>query len=426
MHPPNAASWCRKTLDHAWARAGEWVSIAAQRRLSLFEMPGCTLSSSRWTGAGPVVKRRLLPIIDSYVLRQTLKVFGATVLVLLLALFAFGFVRLLGKVAAGSIPVDVVMPLVGLELLRVLGLLMPPAFFMAVLFVIGRMYRDSEMTALATCGVGTFRIYRAVFAAALPVAIASGVLVMFLLPLANQWIDVLRNSRSDVTELAGISAGQFNEYSRGDLVLYVESFSDDRSRLYNIFVQHRQRDKLGIVRADEGSTFVDAPTGDRFLVFKNGHRYEGVAGTAQFSISEFEEYGVRVRRSEIEARVPPRKARPTSVLIRSADVRDQAEFQYRLLFPLSVLAFTLVSVPLSRSLPRQGVAGRLLLAILVYFVFMNLQRAASAWMESGTTPAWLGIWWVPLLMALLAAVLLLTDSLRFVAWRRRVLARVRA
>jgi lipopolysaccharide export LptBFGC system permease protein LptF len=57
---------------------------------------------------------------------------------------------------------------------------------------------------------------------------------------------------------------------------------------------------------------------------------------------------------------------------------------------------------------------------------MNLQRAASVWMESGTTPVWLGIWWVPLLMALLAVVLLLTDSLRFVAWRRRMLARVRA
>jgi lipopolysaccharide export system permease protein len=371
------------------------------------------------------VKRRLLPIIDGYVLGQTLKVFGATVLVLLMALFAFGFVRLLGKVAAGSIPADVVLPLVGLELLRVLGLLMPPAFFMAVLFVIGRMYRDSEMSALATCGVGTFRIYRAVFAAALPVALASGLLVMLLLPRANQWIDVLRNARSDLTELAGISAGQFNEYSRGDLVLYVEAMSEDRSRLHNVFVQHRQHERLGIVRAEEGYSFVDEPTGDRFVVFRAGRRYEGAAGSSEFSVSEFDEYGVRIRRSDVEARIPPRKARPTSELVRSRDVRDQAEFQYRLLFPLSVLAFTLVSVPLSRSLPRQGVAGRLLLAVLVYFVFMNLQRAASAWMENGATPAWLGLWWVPLLMALLAAVLLATDSLRFVAWRRRLLARLR-
>ena len=59
-----------------------------------------------------------------------------------------------------------------------------------------------------------------------------------------------------------------------------------------------------------------------------------------------------------------------------------------------------------------------------YFVFINLQRAATTWMENGATPAWLGIWWVPLLMALLAGLLLLTDSLRFAAWRRRLVARI--
>ncbi len=371
------------------------------------------------------MRRRLLPIVDGYILSQILQVFGATVLVLLLAIFAFGFVRLLGRVAAGAIPADVVLPLAGLELLRVLGLLMPPAFFLAVLYVLGRMYRDSEMSALGACGVGTPRIYRAVLAGALPVTMASAVLVVFLLPRANQWIDVLRNSRSDVTELAGISAGQFNEYSRGDLVLYVESLSEDRSRLHNVFVQHRQRDRLGIVRADEGYHYIDGPTGDRFVVFRDGRRYEGRAGTAEFSISDFEEYGVRVRHSEIEERTPPRKARPTAALWASPVVRDQAEVQYRLVYPLSVIAFALLSVPLSRSMPRQGVAGRLVLAILVYFVFMNLQRAASSWMENGATPAWLGIWWVPVLMAVLAGVLLLTDSLRFVAWRRRLLAAVR-
>jgi len=369
------------------------------------------------------MRRRPLPIVDSYILGQILKVFGAAVLVLLLAIFAFGFVRLLGRVAAGAIPADVVLPLAGLELLRVLGLLMPPAFFLAVLYVLGRMYRDSEMSALAACGVGTARIYRAVLGGALPVTIVSAVLVIYLLPLANQWIDVLRNARSDVTELAGISAGQFNEYSRGDIVLYVESFSADRSRLHNIFVQHRQRDRLGIVRADEGYHYIDGPTGDRFLVFLNGQRYEGQAGTAEFTISDFAEYGVRVRRGEIEKRTPPRKALATAALWESPEVKDQAEVQYRLLYPLSVVAFALLSVPLSRSMPRQGIAGRLLLAILVYFVFINLQRAAATWMENGATPVWLGIWWVPLLMALLAGLLLLTDSLRFVAWRRRLVAR---
>jgi lipopolysaccharide export system permease protein len=70
------------------------------------------------------------------------------------------------------------------------------------------------------------------------------------------------------------------------------------------------------------------------------------------------------------------------------------------------------------------VVVELVLAMLVYFVFMNLQRAASTWMEDGVTPAWLGIWWVPALMTVLAVLLLLTDSLRFDAWRRRLVRRL--
>jgi apolipoprotein N-acyltransferase len=46
-------------------------------------------------------------------------------------------------------------------------------------------------------------------------------------------------------------------------------------------------------------------------------------------------------------------------------------------------------------------------------------------MENGATPDWLGTWWVPLLMLLLAAVLLYTSSLRFAYWRGRLWARVR-
>ena len=62
-----------------------------------------------------------------------------------------------------------------------------------------------------------------------------------------------------------------------------------------------------------------------------------------------------------------RKSLPLKTLMDSDNIKDRAEFQYRLAFPLAVIVFTLVSVPLSRSSPRQGVYGRLFIAFLVYF-----------------------------------------------------------
>jgi lipopolysaccharide export system permease protein len=370
--------------------------------------------------------RRILPIIDGYVLGQILKAFAAVLVILLMTLFAQSFVKLLGSVARGNLAADVVFPLVGLELLRVAGFLIPPSFFFAVLYVLGRMYRDSEMGALAACGVGTTRIYRAALASAIPAALLAAFLMMGVLPQARQWIDVVKKSRTDATELAALAEGQFNEYSRGDLVVYLERFSADRTRMQNVFVQQREGQDVSILRAEEGYQYADEATGDRFLVFRNGQRYHGTPGSADYSVVRFGEYGVRVRGGEPQSGGAPRRAAlPTAALLGSSDIRDRAELQERLSFPLAVLAFTLVAIPLSRAPPREGFFGRLLLAMLIYFVFVNLSRAAKKWMENGATPDWLGTWWVPLLMLLLAAVLLYTSSLRFAYWRGRLWARVR-
>ena len=59
---------------------------------------------------------------------------------------------------------------VGLELVRALGLIIPPALFFSILWVLGRMYRDSEMVALAASGVGYARLFRSVLIAAVPLA----------------------------------------------------------------------------------------------------------------------------------------------------------------------------------------------------------------------------------------------------------------
>jgi lipopolysaccharide export system permease protein len=71
-------------------------------------------------------------------------------------------------------------------------------------------------------------------------------------------------------------------------------------------------------------------------------------------------------------------------------------------------------VPLSRLRPREGRFGRIGLAVLVYFLYYQVLIAARTWVESGTVPSALGIWWVHAL-ALIGAILLLAPKPR---WRR--------
>jgi len=56
--------------------------------------------------------------------------------------------------------------------------------------------------------------------------------------------------------------------------------------------------------------------------------------------------------------------------------------------------------------------GRLILAILFYFTFINMLAVSGGWMESGITPPWMGRWWVHLLMLSLAGLFVISRSPR--------------
>ena len=105
-----------------------------------------------------------------------------------------------------------------------------------------------------------------------------------------------------------------------------------------------------------------------------------------------------------------RKERGTFELAASSRIKDRAEAQYRLTQPMAVLGFALLSLPISRSRLRKGIYGRMGFALLVYFIFLNLLGVSQNLMRDGVTPPWMGMWWVPLLMCLVALGLIFLDT----------------
>lgn len=360
----------------------------------------------------------MLSLIDRLLFREVVKALLVILSVLVLVLLANTLVQMLGKVAAGALGHEVLFVLVGLELIKVSGFLIPPAFFFAILWVLGRMYRDSEMAALEAAGVGTLRVYRAFLLSTVPLAMMVAWLVMSVLPWAKTIEKQIKAEQASSAEISGVRPGRFNEFSRGELVVYTEQALSDGG-LSGVFVQHRQHGKLGLVTAERAYQTYDPDSGTRYIVLADGHRYEGQPGRHDFLVGEFAEYALRLPGVEFDRADLPSSAMSWRELAASQRADDRAELHYRLSFPLAVIAFAVVSVPLARSLPRQGIYGRLSLAVLIYFTFMNLQRIAERWIEQGVTPAWLGMWWVPALMVVVAGLVILFDSIWFkVRWRR--------
>lgn len=346
-----------------------------------------------------------LKIIDRLFVVELSKMMLGVMTVLSVILLSQRLVRLLSKVTAGELSTDAVMSLIGFNMLLLIIKILPVALLLSVLMVLGRMYRDNEMTALFSAGVGFKYIYRSIFMFVLPLFALTLYLSLMAAPSLMQAAERVKTEDQANLDIRGITDGRFNEYSRGDLVFYVEEITDD-NKMRNVFIQHRQHGKLGITSSKSGEIKVDPETGDRFIILKDGNRYEGVPGQADYKVTKFKEYGVVVAQASDVAVTYRTKEESTGVLMDMDSTRATSELQRRWSIPLALITFALLAVPISRVSPRAGMYGNLLIALLIYILFENFMSMTHSWIVKGVIPSWIGIWWVHLVMVGLAGFML--------------------
>ncbi len=342
-------------------------------------------------------------IIERYISREITSVWLAITLVLLLIFAGNQLVMLFNAVVAGDLIGRQVLLMLALTLVNNLALLLPFAFFIAIIVALGRMHRDSEMIALAACGVGLGRLLRIAGLLSVGLAVIIGALSLWLSPWAEYRMQRLKDEAKSVTEIGGIPVGTFRSFGTeaGEGVFYVEKIDPRRGRLKEIFVQAPGELPLQqqVVAAERGYQKTDEQTGQRYLILQNGIRYEGIPGEAAFRIIRFEEHAIRID-TRTSYRDPRLRAVPTTELLGSGDPERIAELQWRLAVPFSVIPLALLAVPLSRTSPRQGRYSRLFTAVLIYIIYANMLGVARTWLERGETPLFLGLWWVHGLMLL--------------------------
>jgi lipopolysaccharide export system permease protein len=358
----------------------------------------------------------LFSTIDRYVLREVGGSLAGVTLVLLAILVSYQLARILGLAAARGFPQDIVFALIGLTTLENLMLLVPIAMLLGIMLALGRLYHESEMTAVRACGVGPERLYRPVFALALPVAVVLGWLAFFVGPAARDGAEQLRGRGMRDAQFGMLEPGKFRTYADGQAVFYAEQLGPD-GRLENVFVQRLDGERVEVATAAWAEHRVLDGGATQVVVLHEGERIEGVPGQPGFRRIRFVEHGIPVVVPPPAAgRAGPGRA-PTSALIGSARPGDIAELQRRTSMPLMVLVLAIVAVPLSALRPREGRYARVAIAILLYFVYSNLLAVAQVWIEKGQLPPAVGTWWVHALLAALGIGMLLRQS-PVSAWRR--------
>jgi len=349
-------------------------------------------------------------ILDRYIFKDLYKSFVGVALILILIIFANNLVLLLEKVLEGYISRDMLWGMMLFELLKMLSFILPPAFFFAILLSLGRLYRDSEIAAMQASGLGSGFLFRSYLISAVPALLMVALLSYVVMPWAVYEKAVMRAEHdAGKQDIASLETGKFTEYKDGEIIFFAASAGQNKGDIRDVFVQSHTRNETSLISAKEGYQYVDEDTDSHYLVLKNGYRYVGEPGKNNYKIARFYEYGIRIREVEGSSAEISSAMKPTSEIWSSSNLEDRLELQRRFAIPVALLALAIMAVPLSRSMPRQGVFGRFLLAFIVYFCFMNLSRLAGKWMEADLTPLWLGTWWVSLLAIGLAAFIELRD-----------------
>jgi len=386
--------------------------------------------------------------------------------VLLIILLANQLTRVLSQAAANDFPREVVWALIGLTTAGNLSIIVPIGFFLAIMLALGRLYHESEMAAIQSCGVGPVGLFRPITVLAVVIVGLLTWLSFSAIPAASARAQEIRVAALRDAQFGLLEPGRFRTFSGGRIVFYAERV-DSNGVLHNVnvFVERPPaepgQDKAGVfsTKSASGSTSKpdtaqpEQPTGadarpgarsdvptanppeirphdqavsaatrstrgessiegkyeiwvatraeqrgagqaEQLFVLYDGVRYEGIPGSGEFRVIKFSEGGIPIRLGEPGSRAPGVDMKPTAELLESGSVRDLAELHWRMATPITALVLMLIAVPLARLRPRQGRFGKIGIAILAYFLYQQALVAARTWIENGTLPEFLGLWWV--------------------------------
>lgn len=316
-------------------------------------------------------------------------------------------VTLLSKAASGNLPSNIIFTLLSLQTIKNLSIILPLALFIGVLMTLSRWYRDSEMTVLAACGIGLTHFLRPVWLIAALMAVIVGLVSFYFAPLASGVADKIRTQNTEAYQV-GITPGEFHRSKRDGAIFYVESVSPS-GELNNIFANSPQFGRRGVVVATTGYEFTDPKTGDQYLVLRDGKRYEGIPGKADYKILSYAEYALRVEPQTAQNRGVTVEERPTRELLSASDRAAGAEFHWRLAKPLVLFLLAPLALVFAYTDARRGRFANLFTAIFVYFLYANLLGFGHALLKQGRVDLVWGLWWVHALLAVITG---------YLFWRR--------
>ena len=337
-----------------------------------------------------------MTVLSRAIFKEAALTSAAIAFVLFVLIFFIGFSQAIGKVAVGKSTSDILLQLLALRMLGMSDLILSLSLFLGVLFTMSRWYQDSEMTVLSACGVSVLQLLRPIALLALMFALMEAVASFYLAPYSERHSARIQQLSKERLSLAGVRPGAFSEQGSGHNVLYAERIND-QGQLENIFISSGRPgkpadQKRAVIVAAYGQELTDASTGQEYLQLIDGKSYEGSPGLTDFRIIKFGSYKLRLHSAATTSFYSRTKAMTSSALWASDQILLKAEWQWRLARPIATIIVAFIALALAYSEPRRSRLGNLFVAVLIFFVYVNLLSVGTGMLARGVVPLVLGHW----------------------------------
>ena len=311
---------------------------------------------------------------------------GAVFTVIFSIVLTIGLVRILGLAAGGRIDSGTVMEMVVYEALVNLAPLLAVSLFIAVLMTLTRSWLDSEMVVwFSSGGISLLSWIRPVLRFSIPIILLITALSLVISPWAKGQSELNREVWSQRDDVDRLSPGRFIEIAGGKQVFFVEEVSPDGLSVKNVFLTETAIDSEMVLMAKTGEIKTNED-GDRYVILHDGRRYEGTAGTPEYKVTEFQTYGIRLDvKPESAIQMKDVDTQPLQLLFMHPDNSEaQGELLWRISWPIAALNLILIAIPLSFTNPRAGRSLNMVVALLLFVLYLNGISVGRTWVEQGT------------------------------------------
>ena len=353
-----------------------------------------------------------MSIIDRYIRREITKLFLPMLGLLATIFIGFTASALLKDAVAGAILSTTAPKLILLNTLIALEVLLPTTLFFASIAVLIRMQNDYETLAILATGITPLHLTFTVMKLALLVAVGVALISIFARPWAYKLSYQLESEVMTKLDVNALMPRQFIDLSASGQILYAKSVDRKNGHLNQVFMQRKATatnpSKVLISAAQAQLLPLNLDAGP-VMQFTNGNLYRLDPDGRQDIALKFNRLQIQLPEEEklTEYR---RNAVPTATLAGSDQIKDIAEYQWRLVTPLLTLLLAALAVPMTMTPPRQSRTVSIAAAILIYALVFGFTSVIRTGVEQGQIAALPGMWLVPIFTALLLATMALVAQ----------------